>query len=72
MSSLKSNLVNAASHAGLIFLLAGGSELVSQAIAHYTNTTANTYVDKTLIMAALGYAQKFISSALTAEEATGL
>jgi hypothetical protein len=70
MSKLKADILRALTRAGLIVLLAGGSELVSQGIKYYTNHDASSFMDKAVIMAGLGYLQKFLSAQLITEEST--
>lgn len=72
MSKFKKDILHALGRAGLIFALAGGSELISQIIAYYTSHNVNTFVDKAIIMSVLAYAQKFLSAQLAAEESAGL
>jgi hypothetical protein len=72
MSKFKADIIHALGRAGLIFALAGGSELISQIIAYYTSHNVNTFVDKAIIMSILAYAQKFLSAQLVSAETSGL
>ena len=69
MGKLKADLLHGFQRAGLILLLAGGSELASQGIQYFSGHNVSPFIDKALIMAVLGYGQKFLSAQLSKEEA---
>jgi hypothetical protein len=68
MGNLKKEVLTAVEHGGLIVLLAGGSELISQAVTHFSGANASSFVDKSVIMAGLAFFQKYLQQQLQKEE----